>query len=265
MLCILSKRTRPLMLRCLYLVLVMAVHQALFAFGAQAGDGAALNVLGFSADGRYFAFEQYGMQDGSGFPYAEIAVIDTQSRTGNDTPYMLFRETIEDETAEQAAVRDSIGKRAQPILAALGIHRRGMVVALDEVTRPFEALLPMEVHQTLGLQADELRIVEPTRGATVALRLKQWKMSSPRCATAAPARTNAFAIELSREGGPSQEIHVDRDLPDSRNCPYVYGLVGTYLHAQQSGGSVIAVVVSYYPVGFEGPDRRFLTVTAGVK
>jgi len=253
------------MLRCLLLVLTMAISPWLTAPEARAGDGAALNVLGFSADGRYFAFEQYGTQDGSGFPYAEVAVIDTQSTTGSDRPYLLFRETIENEAAEPAAVRDSVGNRVRPILSAMGIQRQGMVVALDEVERPFQTLLPMEVHQILGLQATELRVAEPMRGTAVALRLKQWKMSSPRCATVAPARTNAFAIELSRDGGPAQDIHVDRELPDARNCPYVYGLVGAYLHARQAGGTVIAVVVSYYPVGFEGTDRRFLAVTAVLK
>ena len=46
---------------------------------AWAGDYASRHVIGFSADGRYFAFEQYGAQDGSGFPYAEIFIIDTQA------------------------------------------------------------------------------------------------------------------------------------------------------------------------------------------
>ncbi len=43
---------------------------------ARAGDGSAVNVLGFSADGRYFAFEQYGEQDGSGSFYSTITAIE---------------------------------------------------------------------------------------------------------------------------------------------------------------------------------------------
>ena len=43
---------------------------------ARAADNAERAVVGFSPDGRYFAFEQYGVQDGSGFPYSEIFVID---------------------------------------------------------------------------------------------------------------------------------------------------------------------------------------------
>src|SRR5262245_40449218 len=38
---------------------------------ARAGDGSAIHVLGFSADGGFFAFEQYGEQDGSGTLHSE--------------------------------------------------------------------------------------------------------------------------------------------------------------------------------------------------
>ncbi|TIL61031.1 MAG: hypothetical protein E5Y89_28055, partial [Mesorhizobium sp.] len=37
---------------------------------AGAGDVAELEILGFSKDGGVFAFEEYGVQDGSGYPYA---------------------------------------------------------------------------------------------------------------------------------------------------------------------------------------------------
>src|SRR5690606_36811639 len=39
---------------------------------AFAGDTASLDVLGYSPDGKVFAFEEYGIADGSGFPYSNI-------------------------------------------------------------------------------------------------------------------------------------------------------------------------------------------------
>jgi predicted secreted protein len=42
---------------------------------AHAGDYAYRDILGFSSDGKSFAFEEYGVQDGSGFPYANIFVV----------------------------------------------------------------------------------------------------------------------------------------------------------------------------------------------
>ncbi len=253
------------MLRCFFLGLVTALHLGLPATGARAGDGAALNVLGFSDDGRYFAFEQYGTQDGSAFPFAEIALVDTQATTSHDRPFMVIREVIQSENAGQETVRANVLARARPHLAAMKIQRQGMVVAIDPVARPFEALLPMDVPVVRRLEASELRLSDPTRGGALVLGLKQWKMSSPHCSTVAPGETWAFAVTVSKDGSPARDIHVDAELPDARRCPHTYGLVGAYMQARKSGGAVIAVVVSYYPVGFEGLDRRFLVVTADVK
>ena len=59
--------------------LVCTATLALSSGTALAGDFANLNVLGFSSDGNIFAFEQYGVQDGSGFPYADRFYIDTNT------------------------------------------------------------------------------------------------------------------------------------------------------------------------------------------
>ncbi|WP_292680767.1 hypothetical protein [Mesorhizobium sp.] len=47
----------------LALPLVMGVVLAISAGIAQAGDAAARHIIGFSPDGAYFAFEQYGTLD----------------------------------------------------------------------------------------------------------------------------------------------------------------------------------------------------------
>ncbi|MBZ9963064.1 DUF2259 domain-containing protein [Mesorhizobium sp. B292B1B] len=52
--------------RLLFAVCLLAQFCALVA--ARAGDVAELEILGFTKDGGVFAFEEYGVQDGSGFP-----------------------------------------------------------------------------------------------------------------------------------------------------------------------------------------------------
>ena len=54
---------------------------------AYAGDASESKVLGFSNDGRYFAYMQSGIQDGSGFFYAQIDVIDVEQNKLLKTVY----------------------------------------------------------------------------------------------------------------------------------------------------------------------------------
>lgn len=46
---------------------------------AQAGDAAARRIIGFSPDGNYFAFEQYGEIDAAVSGWSQIDVIDTRT------------------------------------------------------------------------------------------------------------------------------------------------------------------------------------------
>jgi predicted secreted protein len=42
----------------------------------RSSDLAVFNLIGFSESGRYLAWEQYGVQDGSGFPYCNLQLLD---------------------------------------------------------------------------------------------------------------------------------------------------------------------------------------------
>ena len=60
------------------------------ALPALAGDRALFQPIGFSADGRYFAFEEYGVQDGSGFPYSNTYILDLPAdKWVNGTPVRM--------------------------------------------------------------------------------------------------------------------------------------------------------------------------------
>jgi len=65
---------------------------------ARAGDFAALQPIGFSSDGNVFAFEEYGVQDGSGFPYSTVYVLDT--RNDSFLPGAPVRAVVEDDKGE---------------------------------------------------------------------------------------------------------------------------------------------------------------------
>jgi len=59
-----------------FAVIVQLVFSVKLVAAADASDRA---IIGFSKDGSHFAFEEYGMQDGSGFPYADIYIINLKT------------------------------------------------------------------------------------------------------------------------------------------------------------------------------------------
>jgi predicted secreted protein len=55
---------------------LLACVLALAAFRVFSGDAAVFQNLGFSPDGRYFMFAQYGVSESSSLPYAQIFTVD---------------------------------------------------------------------------------------------------------------------------------------------------------------------------------------------
>ncbi len=98
---------------------------------ALAADAAERAVHGFSPDGRYFAFEQYGVQDGSGFPYADVFIVDLEGdKWVEGTP---IRVLLEDEGKTLGAARGEAMSRARPLLDRLAIGEPGIVLATNVI------------------------------------------------------------------------------------------------------------------------------------
>lgn len=216
---------------------------------ACAGDYASLDVLGFSPDGATFAFEEYGIEDGSGFPYAGIYVVDT----GDDswvagTP---VRVRTEDESASLAEVRRQARDRAEPVLEARHVGSPGNLVASNPPTE-----ISADPHHVAFLA----RIVTPMGGSRYDLALTEITLPAASCPDVGkPFR--GFRLTLST-GGRTHTLAEDQAIPSSRHCPLGYAISDVLTYYPDGGAPVLAVILSMYTVGFEGNDRRFLAVTA---
>ncbi|TGW02055.1 DUF2259 domain-containing protein, partial [Mesorhizobium sp. M2D.F.Ca.ET.145.01.1.1] len=101
-------------MRMLFLFAVFLAAQLAASIAAQAGDVAELEILGFTRDGSVFAFEEYGVQDGSGFPYANRYYIDTSSDSFlKGTP---IRVRLDDENATFDAARVQARQKGEAIV-----------------------------------------------------------------------------------------------------------------------------------------------------
>jgi predicted secreted protein len=222
---------------------------------ARAGDAATVNVLGFSADGGIFAFEEYGIQDGSGFPYANRFYI----RTASDSfvPGTPVRVRIDDESATLDTVRAQARERAQSVIAdAVLAANRGFAAGMNAVTEfsadPFR-------------MAANPRPVFPPIDDPLEFRLEEVHVGVPDlCRDLGDVRGFRLLKVGMSPGSATKLIHEDSRIPQSRGCPLGYSIAGIQTFHPQAGEPVFAVLIAVRSFGFEGPDHRFLAITGPI-
>lgn len=221
---------------------------------ALAGDRALIDFLGYSPDARYFAFEEFGVQDGSGFAYSTVYVVDLS--TDSWVAGSPFKAQAGDDDAEAplAEIRAKAMTAAQPTLKQL------------EIAVPTEilALLGDGVEKADGKQIKwaDTACCEPGQTQeddTYTLTLKTSPLTDDNgCGdiTSSPAIGFELSVDL---GDETSVLHRDDGrIPKSRGCTVDYRIYAVVMPFEQNYGRV--AIISSYPFGFEGPDRRFLAV-----
>ena len=84
---------------------------SLAATVALAGDNSQIEPIGFSKDGKYFAFEQYGEQDGTGAAYSEIYFLNVAKNTWSKKPVRIrvTEENVETQDLQYCRDRARMG------------------------------------------------------------------------------------------------------------------------------------------------------------
>jgi predicted secreted protein len=222
---------------------------------ALAGDRALIDYLGFSDDFRYFAFEEFGVQDGSGFAYSNIYIVDLSTDSWVvGTPIRV-----------QA---DSEEKRL------FNVRAEAANIAFDFV-EDYGLTVPVEIAALIGdgvpdPDAKSLEFGAPAYNAgTVSgdyrLELEAFvtTATSP-CAEWFGFDAKGYQLSIS-DGGNERLIHRDAaGLPRSRGCPMDYRIHSVVMPFMAPTLSHAVAIISVYPGGFEGPDRRFLAVPLGL-
>ncbi|MEM9277641.1 MAG: DUF2259 domain-containing protein [Pseudomonadota bacterium] len=229
-----------------------AMTLALIALGTlstHAGDFAKRHIHGFSIDGGLFAFEEYGVQDGSGFPYSNIYVIDTA--TDQWTAGSPFRARLEDETKTVFDAREEARILAGPVMKSF--EDRGNLVATNQ---------PTEKGIDTKRMVANPRIVVPPIDEDIEFRLDRLELAAPSvCADfGASAGFRLTQIGIA-DGDTTRVLHEDTSIPSSRNCPLDYDFADLITYFPENGTPVAAILVLMRKVGFEGPDGRYLAVT----
>jgi len=234
---------------------LLAASLTLFSTApALAGDAAQFDPIGFSEDGRYFAYEEYGIQDGSGFPYDTVYVVDLIADKWVGKP---VRVRLDDETAGLPQARQQAMQQAKAMLDQAALTTPAQILMLNA-----DGEIAADGTETnFALFGNGLT----TLGDTFRLSLSTFESTTTEpCASygmEGPVQGFALTLDTPASAGNGVEIHRDEAVPASRGCVSDYRIHAVIApFPAGSSASPMVAVVSVYSLGFEGPDRRFVTI-----
>ncbi|SMQ85747.1 Predicted secreted protein [Devosia lucknowensis] len=224
------------------------------ALPAFAGDRALIDYIGYSEDFRYFAFEEFGIQDGSGFAYSSIYVVDLSADSWVVGTPIRFQAESEETTMQ--SVRATVAQNAAGHFEEFRIDVPVEIAALigdgapntDAKTLDFGApgYLP-------GTVSGDYSLSLKTYDTTATSPCSDWFGIDPQ----------GYELTIA-DSGTQRLVHRDANLPRSRGCPTDYRIHSVVMPFGGVTLSNAVAIISVYPGGFEGPDRRFLAVPLGL-
>lgn len=231
-------------------LLALACSVGLFQTAAAlAGDAAEMRVIGFSADARIFAFEEFGVQDGSGFPYSNIYLIDLER--DKFAPGSPVRVTIE---------REAPLKEARSLAWA---KTRGIITRYGADSDP-GAFAAYRAAADLGAEGEVVRFNRYPRAPKVAkpysIKIENKPFPATKDCLNASNSFNGFQLKLvEADGKPADRLlYQDETVPPSRKCPTGYRIGAIVMDSERASTAVAMIQASSQ--GFEGDDVRWIAV-----
>ncbi len=253
--------------RFFYQIFSMLVIGFFCAAPAFSGDRALLDVIGYSKDARYFAFEEFGIQDGSGFAYSSIYIVDLSDDSWvTGTPIKVLEEydeaTYEVEPIDTGKsiniVRQLSSQKAKPRIDGLSIYRPAHELAQngDGAVTNEEIGLSLK----FGLPAYGLNAIVGEYEISLDIFKTHSALS---CVDYAGEEPMGFLVKLKDENQEVKIVYEDEVLARSRGCPITYKIHSVYVPFEAVDISSAVALISVYAFGYEGADRRFVAIPIG--
>jgi predicted secreted protein len=229
-------------------LLVLILSAFLGMAPALAADGAQSRAIGYSADGKYFAFEQFGVQDGSGFPYWDVFVLDLAANDWvKGTPVRIL---VEDEEQRLPEARRQAMAKAGPVIERLAITEPADLL----LANPFTEAVPDRTRVRFGIFHNTM---EPPYELSVA------NVDLPAPADCSDPDFKPYGMALTLKvltTGKSVTIARDESIPKSRLCPLRYDIEAVYTPSGFGNPGLQVALIGVYSRGFEGENRRIIAV-----
>jgi predicted secreted protein len=242
---------------------ILSLFAALAVLGmanpAISGDAAQLSIIGFSQDGKYFAFEQYGEQDGSGFAYSDIFITDTgRNAWVKGSPFHVL---AEDEKAGINEIRRKARAKARNLMTRFKIDRPADIIAANPVTEVVANRKVMVFDTAYYGPASAIQAAGNRDNFRHELQLSNVPVPNTENCVMDEKVLSGFSLSLRKAStGIVTQAYKDAGAPATRGCPFDYQIDTLASHVNDAGEQVFMVVVAYFRLGFEGPDLRFLAV-----
>lgn len=208
-----------------------------------------LTVIGFSLDGKYFAYQSTIPYSAGGYAYSSVYLLDVEA---NSYAGPRIRRRAEGELTE-AQLTELVRAEANAMLRRFGIipGNTGNRVYAGDVEESREERI-----------ASRKRWTVPVAGTSqeMELRLQQREARAEGCEALESYDLKPRVFTLVVDFNARLEVlQNDTILPRSRNCAYAYTVSDVFVYNE-----FIAVFLDSYSVGFEGDNVRKLAVTGSL-
>ena len=258
-------------------LLALTFLAPLFAGVAGCSDIAVFELIGFSQSGEYLAWEQYGIQDGSGFPYSLIEIVHVPSGSTVVVEHELYvfdeaeffdtaipddwRPLLDEQEREfrfwEEYARPIARSRIREEMSSLGVIEGNVGTLCVHHPLTDRSLANENVRFVTGMLAPSF---DASPEFEILLELPivaSMEETAWECGFVTDAR--ALRLELICEQLSYRRVLVDdtQDAVDRSAWVYGYQVRDVVVYRD----TFVAVVLRKSVPGFEGPDVRFRVVT----
>ena len=236
---------------CLAVSLLTAVG-AVLAGTALAGDAAEFRSHGFSDDerGRYFAFEEFGVESGPHYPYSNIYIVDLATdKWVPDTP---VRVRLQEEGETPIVARVRAFEKATPIMQQYQISNSGVLLAASPVSEVGEKAI-------MRFQKTTQPLLNNT-ASPYTLEINTKDVKDLNGCEMGGGTVTGFSLTLTTPAGETRKLHDETSAPRSRGCPLDYHLSAVFAPTRMEAQTHAVALVGVFSKADDGQDLRYIAV-----
>ena len=228
----------------------------------RAGDAAFVDIIGFSADGTHFAFQQSGEQDGSGYGYSDLFIVNVlknewatkpERYQTTDEEMMAAVESGNLDSVSAEAIGRKVRIKAMPSLRSFGLDSAEEGFTLyEDYSQPELGQFSACDKKSFHIESAQIIADLHVRGLPI--------VGSSNFYGDEPLKL--LEVSLQYSDGEKEILQLDEKLPHHRRMAYDYDISGVYIGGPMSNS--LAIIIGYHEPGFEGPDKRYLVVTKDI-